>query len=61
MDNEDTPVEVASVDAVLKSAGEKHTLTLYGYCEGCGQIHGDIQRLVEYLQFLSDMSMINFN
>jgi hypothetical protein len=61
MDNEDTPVEVASVDAVLKAAGEKRTLTLYGYCEGCGKIHGDIGRLVEYLQFLSDMSMINFN
>jgi hypothetical protein len=64
MDNtEDNSVEEGMVagDVLKNITGDKHTLTLYGYCPGCGEIHGDVGRLVEYLQFLSDMSMVNFN
>jgi 4-hydroxy-3-methylbut-2-en-1-yl diphosphate synthase IspG/GcpE len=63
MDNaEDNPVEEMAVSDVLKNiTGDKHTLTLYGYCPGCGEIHTNLASLVEYLQFLTDMSMINFN
>lgn len=62
MDNTNEDVqEQPVVSDVLKKLTGDDTLTLYGYCPGCGNIHGDLGRLVQYLQFLSDQSMINFN
>jgi hypothetical protein len=49
------------VSEILKKITGHDTFTLYGYCSGCDTIHGDIGRLIQYLQFLSDQSMINFN
>jgi hypothetical protein len=37
------------------------SVTLYGFCPNCDEIHGDLHRIVDYLQWLSDQSMINFN
>lgn len=49
------------VSDVLKQLTGEDTLTIYGYCPGCKEIHCDIQRLRGYFQFLSDLSMINWN
>lgn len=38
-----------------------NTVQLYGKCPGCGEFHCDVEKIVEYFQWLSDQSLINFN
>ena len=65
MDNTDkqgVELQDLTVSTVLENiAGEKKTYTLYGYCPGCKTIHGDNHRLAEYLQFLTEFSLFNWN
>ena len=59
-DNKQVEQQV-TVDDILQQDNNTDTFTLYGYCPNCKEIHGDLNRIVEYLQWLSNQSMISFN
>ena len=39
----------------------KNSVQLWGKCPGCGEIHGDTQQIVSYLQWLANTGVIQFN
>jgi hypothetical protein len=41
--------------------GDEKILVLYGHCPNCEEIHTNLPGIRDYLQWLSDQSMINFN